>query len=716
MFIKFLFLLFIFIGKNSYPGWFVKIGINDESYVNIYITSVYFILVTITTVGYGDITGNSYAEIVYQMFLLIVGTIAYSFIISYFSNYIVKINQKSMTFEKNKSILEEIRLHNPDLKNSVYQEVLKNIHNEQLYERKDKSILFDCLPYALKNKLIMEMYKPFIDNFIFFKGTENSDFIVKVVTSLKPLLSFKSDILVQEGDYIKEIFFVKKGVLSLNIIIDKENIEESISKFFDINETGNISISYEASFLSSSNKRKSIFNMADNLNDYIINKKQEIKSNNINIDKNLKDIKIIEIRKNEHFGVALMFLDERCPLVVKVKSKIAELLVLRKMEAIEIYSIYPNIWKRINKKSLFNIEQIKLKIEKILTSIATKYCLSKDNVYCSKIKNTKKIKHKGKNKKNKEKNIVNYKGNNKDAIENKSEINKSIDALNTNNILNNNLSVNNKSKINSQTIYNNNIISSNNCSNIKSINSNIKSNNNIDISINNKEISTRNTNEGTNEKEIKDFPKINENEKNIYSIKILSSKTKNRKSLSNKNNILINKEKNRFILNFYKPNKLENNNSNIPNNSGIYSSKNKISNIKSENENLFFNSFSNLEKIKDNSFQLDSSYENINKITNNKYIKNKKLQLKIKNILINEFLLTDNDSLKASKILTKDPLNGQIIISRDKNIRNLTKDFDLEHDKKSNNSIDLSKLKSRRSNKNSKNTNATFKKEKNIEY
>ena len=188
---------------------------------------------------------------------------------------------------------------------------------------------------------------------------------------------FKSDILVQEGDYIKENFLVKKGVLSLNIIIDKENIEESISKFLDINEIGDISISYEPSFLSSSNNRKSIFNMADNLNDYLINKKQEIKSNNVNNDKNLKDIKIIEIRKDEHFGVALMFLDERCPLVVKVKSKIAELLVLRKMEAIEIYSIYPNIWKTINKKSLFNIEQIKLKIEKILTSIATNYCLSR---------------------------------------------------------------------------------------------------------------------------------------------------------------------------------------------------------------------------------------------------------------------------------------------------------------------------------------------------
>ena len=67
----------------------MKINIQDESYINQYVSSDYFILVTITIVGYGDITGNSNAEIIFQMFLLIIGTIAYSFVISYFSNYII---------------------------------------------------------------------------------------------------------------------------------------------------------------------------------------------------------------------------------------------------------------------------------------------------------------------------------------------------------------------------------------------------------------------------------------------------------------------------------------------------------------------------------------------------------------------------------------------------------------------------------------------------
>ena len=65
-------------------------------------------------------------------------------------------------------------------------------------------------------------------NFQFFKNFENSDFFVKIVTSLKPILSMKDDILIQEGDIIEDIIFIKKGVLSLEIILDLNNPKKSI--------------------------------------------------------------------------------------------------------------------------------------------------------------------------------------------------------------------------------------------------------------------------------------------------------------------------------------------------------------------------------------------------------------------------------------------------------------------------------------------------------
>ena len=45
-----------------------------------------------------------------------------------------------LKFEKNLSILKEIKLKNSNLKDSIYQECLKNLFNNQIYERKDKSL------------------------------------------------------------------------------------------------------------------------------------------------------------------------------------------------------------------------------------------------------------------------------------------------------------------------------------------------------------------------------------------------------------------------------------------------------------------------------------------------------------------------------------------------------------------------------------------------
>ena len=81
-------------------------------------------------------------------------------------------------------------------------------------------------------------------------------------------------------------------------------------------------------------------------------------------------LKILDIRKNEHFGALLMFLNKRSPLSLRVKSKKAELFFLKKLDAIEISSSYPNIWKRVNKASFHNLKQIK----KIIRKIILHYC------------------------------------------------------------------------------------------------------------------------------------------------------------------------------------------------------------------------------------------------------------------------------------------------------------------------------------------------------
>ena len=707
--------IFIFLGRNSYPGWIMRIDMYDESYINIYVASLYYILVTITTVGYGDITGNSYPEITYQMFLLIIGTLAYSFIISYISNYIVKKNHKSIAFEKNVSILKDIRLQNPNMKDRLYKEVLKNLFNEQLYEKNDKSILFDCLPYAIKNKLILEIYKPFINNLVFFKGVENSDFIVKVVTSLKPLLSFKNNILIQEGDFIKEIFFVKKGVLLLNITIDKENMEESLKKYIDVNELGNIKIAYMPAVM-----RRSTTILDNNVDNMYIGQK-EMKKNNNDKKNTMQDIKIIEIRKNEHFGDALMFLNERSPLVVKVKSKTAELLVLRKMEAIETYCVYPNIWNRINKKSLYNMEQIKQKIKKTIFELVKKHCpqeeknldssrsekglialktMQSDNedrlsiISLGEKKRMSKNSVKIKNKKTHQQreSIQSYNNLSMEIIEEKSENKDEEKTKNKETKISNN---------EREILFQSNREKTNSTFNYKNKNDLIKEVRQLLVESHGAKSGRETIDPSKIIKQSilnKTFINLKTNNYNSRPPSLKSFSYKRRKKQSDKENEFGKTKNNKKKVvkylsmdNFNKYNDKESNKS-------TYSTFiNKLS-LKNQSKKYFQRSFINLSKSNEKSFELISSYENINKITNKIYIKNTSLQSKTKSFLINECCTINNDSLNNNNS-NKNSMNKKKSHIKNK-IKSDVNDSksDEEGDKKSVNSVDYQKLKSKKKN------------------
>ena len=108
----------------------------------------------LTTVGYGDITCCSFFERMFQVFLLIIGIMAYSWLISSFSNFVQKLNEKSADYEKKKSILDEIRVNHPNLSDELYDRILRYLKFRHFHEKKFKNIIFDCLPLGLKNKLI----------------------------------------------------------------------------------------------------------------------------------------------------------------------------------------------------------------------------------------------------------------------------------------------------------------------------------------------------------------------------------------------------------------------------------------------------------------------------------------------------------------------------------------------------------------------------------
>ena len=365
--------IFIFLAQLEYPNWIYQNGFElNNQHFDIYITSFYYICATVFTIGYGDIVSVNIYERFFNLILLVVGIMIYSYAVSALSNYVQSVDSKTLDYQNKVTILKQIRVTHEKMPQELYDKISRFLLYRLNNETKDKNEIIDNLPMALRNKLIMEMYKNIINHFIFFKNFDNSDFIIRVILAFKPIQASKNERLVNEGDYLEEIIFVKRGKLALEIPLPVIIKEDAIKKMETMRRSrASIKLGFNKTTIIPLNpvttlKNSGIPTILEAPTLEQINEEKELKKIENEIRPQQQYIKIIEIRRNEHFGDILMFLNKRSPLSVKVKSKVCELFLLKKTDAVEISMSFPRIWRKIIKKSLFNMEQIERLINKTL--------------------------------------------------------------------------------------------------------------------------------------------------------------------------------------------------------------------------------------------------------------------------------------------------------------------------------------------------------------
>ena len=102
-----------------------------------------------------------------------IGIFAYSWIITSISNYVKVLHEKTEQLENKVKILDSIKLSCPKFPEDLYDRITRYLKYKQDEEKLDKKIIFESLPLGLTNLLIYEMYKPIINNFIFFKNFDS---------------------------------------------------------------------------------------------------------------------------------------------------------------------------------------------------------------------------------------------------------------------------------------------------------------------------------------------------------------------------------------------------------------------------------------------------------------------------------------------------------------------------------------------------------------
>ena len=89
--------------------WLYRCQYIDESDLAVYIASMYFVLTTFTTVGFGDINGYTNAERVYCIFLSLIGAVAFSFSVSSLSSMLSAMDSRTAHLREKLGILNQIK-------------------------------------------------------------------------------------------------------------------------------------------------------------------------------------------------------------------------------------------------------------------------------------------------------------------------------------------------------------------------------------------------------------------------------------------------------------------------------------------------------------------------------------------------------------------------------------------------------------------------------
>lgn len=122
------------LNDDSKATWIYEKGYIDMSDIELYITSFYFTVTTIMTVGYGDITATSILEKIVCILLMLIGVVAFSFATGYISSIITSQDSAEAKLQDKLATLETLKTEY-----GINKELFARILNSVKYDLKQNS-------------------------------------------------------------------------------------------------------------------------------------------------------------------------------------------------------------------------------------------------------------------------------------------------------------------------------------------------------------------------------------------------------------------------------------------------------------------------------------------------------------------------------------------------------------------------------------------------
>lgn len=185
----------------------------DEDNTEIYIASFYSVIMTLTTIGYGDIVASNSMERVVGVLVMLGGILFYSYTIGTVTSLMSASDRKASKTYSKVAVLNDIA-RNFGLSRKLVSKLKTALEYGQVQTRKERDKVLAALPKKLSNQLYLIMHQDLITNNSYFKDRPLA-FIILVVKYLRPLKLRAKEYLYHRGEFSEEMFFVVTGEITV---------------------------------------------------------------------------------------------------------------------------------------------------------------------------------------------------------------------------------------------------------------------------------------------------------------------------------------------------------------------------------------------------------------------------------------------------------------------------------------------------------------------